>query len=347
VRRSLSVLGIVIVLGLGLGVWHPSRVGVQALLLLPDIFPAAPVDPLGWLASEPKRTEHAFQYAAGTIQADIFHPASGGRHGAVVLLPGVGEMPRIDLALRFAEALARSGVVVMLPQSTGLLAERLTFDEVDGLRRCFDLLQAQSDVDANRTGFIGLSAAGGLSIVAAAQSDLRERVRLVSSLGGYYDATALLLDAASRSIDVDGQVQPWVPDQRTLDVIDNALSDALGGTSPARAYLQSGISREQARALIEALPPSARERLATISPSHYLGSLRAHLYLLHDTDDSFVPFTQSRELVRAAPPGIVQRFTEFSIFAHVVPNRPVAWPSFLHDVWSLYWDVHAVLLELL
>jgi hypothetical protein len=31
----------------------------------------------------------------------------------------------------------------------------------------------------------------------------------------------------------------------------------------------------------------------------------------------------------------------------VTPDRPVPWQTFLPDVWALYWDVHAVLLELL
>jgi hypothetical protein len=69
--------------------------------------------------------------------------------------------------------------------------------------------------------------------------------------------------------------------------------------------------------------------------------------LMHDLDDTFIPFTQSRDLVAEAPPGLVQRYTEFSIFAHVIPDRPVPWQTFLPDLWRLFWHVHAVLLEVL
>src|SRR4029078_7839735 len=109
----------------------------------------------------------------------------------------------------------------------------------------------------------------------------------------------------------------------------------------------AGTSRERARELIGHLSPAVREELARISPSTYLSQLRAHLYLMHDVDDPFIPFTESRDLASHAPPGVVVRFTEFSIFAHVIPDRPVPLETFLPDLWRLYWHVHAVLLEVL
>jgi hypothetical protein len=84
-----------------------------------------------------------------------------------------------------------------------------------------------------------------------------------------------------------------------------------------------------------------------MSPSAVLGDLSAHLYLMHDVDDPFIPFTESRALAAAAPPGTVVRYTEFAIFAHVIPERPVPWQTFVPDVWRLFWHVHAVLLEVL
>ena len=90
-----------------------------------------------------------------------------------------------------------------------------------------------------------------------------------------------------------------------------------------------------------------QEHFAQLSPSTYLSQIHAHVYLMHDVDDPFIPFTQSRELVARAPPGLVTRYTQFSIFAHVIPEKPVPWQTFLPDLWRLFWHVHAVLLELL
>lgn len=345
-RRGVVQLLVLVAVAVGTATWHPARVAVQTLLLLPALFPSAPVDPLAALTAAPTREESTYPYAAGTVDATLFRPAGDGRHGAIVLLLGAGDLPRSNLAVHFADALARLGVVTMLPESSGMLAEQLTFDEVDAVRASIDRLRGQADVDPERVGLVGLSASGGLGIVAAGQPDLRDRVRFVNSFGSYADATNLLVDVASRSIDVNGDVRPWAPEPRTVEVVANALVEA-GVDRAHQGDLLEGTSRERAKLLLGALPAPVTEQLARISPSSYLTQLHAHLYLMHDIDDSFIPFTESRDLVARAPAGLVQRYTEFSIFAHVIPDRAVPWQTFLPDVWRLFWHVHAVLLEVL
>jgi len=140
-RRLLVTFGLVALVVLG---WHPARVAAQALLLLPAMFPAAPVDPLD-LAPTPTVETSTYPYAAGTVDAQMFIPATTGRHGAIVLLLGAGDLPRSDLAVRFANALARLGIVTLVPEPSGMLAERLSFDEVDALRASLDVLQSRDD----------------------------------------------------------------------------------------------------------------------------------------------------------------------------------------------------------
>src|ERR1700694_5721579 len=96
-------------------------------------------------------------------------------------------------------------------------------------------------------------------------------------------------------------------------------------------------------------PNFRRPRSTNCEPSRPQPTWRssAPLYRMHDVDDPFIPYTQSRDLVARAPAGVVQRYTEFSIFAHVIPDRPVPWQTFLPDLWRLFWHVHAVLLEVL
>jgi hypothetical protein len=327
-----------------LGVWHPARVALQALALLPSLFPSAPIEPLTLLTASPTREQAEYTYAAGTLEVDLFAPRGGGRHGAIVLLLGAGDLPRSDLAIHFADALARLGIVTMLPESSGMLSERLTADEIDAIRVSVDVLDQRPDVDVGRVGIIGLSASGGLAIVAAAQPDLRERIRFVNSFGSYDDAMRLLVDVASRSYVVDGSVREWQPEPRTVEVVANALTDA-GVSETDRSALLTGTSREHAEEIAQGFAADVRERLARVSPSSVLGNISAHLYLMHDIDDPFIPFTESRALVAAAPPGEVIRYTEFAIFAHVVPDRPVPWQTFVPDLWRLFWHVHAVLLE--
>jgi hypothetical protein len=342
--RGALVLGVAAVVAVVLA-WEPARVAAQTLVLLPALFPTAPLGPLA-LLPEPAREERTYAYSAGTIDAVVFHPQFGGQHGAIILLLGAGHLPRSDLAIRFASALARLGVVTMLPESSGMLAERLTFDEVDGIRVAVNALRAEPDVDVSRVGLVGLSASGGLSIVAAGQPDLRDEVRFVNSFGSYDDALGLLVDVGSRSIDLDGAVRPWQPESRTLDVLANALTQA-GVRQADRDELLGGTSRERAQQIEQGFSAQVKQTMQRVSPSSYLGKITAHVYLMHDRDDSFIPFTQSRDLVRQAPAGVVVQYTEFSIFAHVIPDRPVPWQTFLPDLWRLFWHVHAVLQEVL
>ncbi|GAC1321121.1 MAG: hypothetical protein NVSMB2_17580 [Chloroflexota bacterium] len=328
--------------------WRPARIAVQALALLPALFPGAPVDVLTPLTRAPSHEERAYLYAGGDVTADLFVPsgASSETHSALIMLLGAGDLPRSDIALHLADALARLGVVVLIPQSSGMRNERLRFDEVDAIRKSVAILGDVASVDTRRIGILGLSASGGLSLVAAGQPDLRDRLRFVNSFGSYADARTLLIDVASRSVVVDGQQHAWHPEARTLEVIDNALVDA-GFTSDARAEVEAGTTRDRARDLLAAAGPDAASRLAQVSPTNYLDAIHAHVYLMHDLDDTFVPFTESRNLATQAPPGLIARYTEFSIFAHVVPDRPVPVQTFVRDVWRLFWHVHAILLELL
>ncbi|MBV9174234.1 MAG: hypothetical protein JOZ81_29575 [Chloroflexi bacterium] len=334
------------VLALGIYAWHGFVVAIQTLLLLPAMFPGSPVD---LLATHPASTHEntTLTYAGGDIHVDLFRPTTGGRHGALVLLLGAGDLPRIDLAYRFADALARSGVVVMLPQSDGLLSERITYAEVDGIRSELRALDGESDVDTSRVGLVGLSAAGGLCIVAAAEPDLRDRIAFVNSFGSYSDARSLIVDVASRSILVDNQMREWAPEDRTIEVVAASLVAALpvGADGLLVQQVLQGANRDEAEQGVAALPAQTQEKLQQISPSAHLQDITARLYLMHDLDDTYIPFTESRAIVSAASHGLVERYTEFSIFAHVIPERSVPWRTFLPDLWRLFWHVHAVMLE--
>ncbi|MBV9602305.1 MAG: acetylxylan esterase [Chloroflexi bacterium] len=340
------VFGLLLVLVGALALWRPARVAVATFLLLPALFPSAPIDPLFRLTPEPVETQQTFEYSGGTVDTRFFAPVGGGQHPAVVLLLGAGDLTRSDLAVQFADALARLGVVVAVPESSGMLAEHLNFDEVDAIRQSIDAVRARSDVDPRRVGIVGLSASGGLAIVAAAQPDLRDSVRFVNSFGSYDDAMTLLVDVASHSIDVEGSVRDWQPEQRTVDVVANALVDT-GVDDATRSELLGGPSRQRATEITRNFSPEVVSRFARISPSSYLTQLHARLYLMHDVDDPFIPFTESRNLVASAPPGVVARYTEFSIFEHVIPERPTPWQTFVPDVWKLFWHTHALLSELL
>ena len=108
---------------------------------------------------------------------------------AVLLVPGVNALaidePRL---VGFARALAESGLAVVTPEVDDLKGYRVTPRCTDVIEDAAGWLAAQPDLAIGRpVGIIGISFAGGLSIVAAGRPSLRGRVAWVFSFGGHGD----------------------------------------------------------------------------------------------------------------------------------------------------------------
>ncbi|MBI4494096.1 MAG: hypothetical protein HY690_15015 [Chloroflexi bacterium] len=371
--KAKSVLAVALLLVLAL-LSHPGQVAARSLLLLPDLFPDSPVRPLAWLTPSPERETLRYGYSAGQVEADVYHPAAGGRHGAAILELGARPVPKRDpLLVRFADGLARAGSVVMIPESDNLVAGRVLPQERDALVLAFQRLRAMADVDPERVGFIGFSVGGGLSTLAAADPRIRDQVAFVNTVGAYFDARRLLEEIATRSLVVDGERQAWEPSPVTLQVFGLQLIEALDQPSdrellsallfqgqqapdaPERLTPQGqavlrllrGVDRAEIGAALAQLPPEALARLDAISPARDLAAVRARLYVMHDLGDGYIPFTQSRHLVRGLEPPSLRWYTEFNIFQHVIPDKPVDPLTFTLDLARLYRHLFTVSLEFL
>ena len=88
--------------------------------------------------------------------------------GAILLVFGVNNLGRNHPAIvRVADALARTGVAVLVPDSRTLLEGRLEVAEIDGVVEAFQTLAARPEVDRERVGIVGFSVGGSLALLAA------------------------------------------------------------------------------------------------------------------------------------------------------------------------------------
>ena len=346
---------------------------MRAASLVPYVFDA-PVRPLEWVTPPP--SDELARYADGSRQldGDLYRPRTAGRHPALVLSLGVHPAPRDDPSLlRLAHGLARDGFVVLVPDSPDLRADRILPSERDAFVAAVSYVRGLPDVDPDRIGLVGFSAGASLLAVAAADARARNEIRMVNFFGGYYDATDLLREVAARRVVLaDGTAIAWEPaplarqifaavllgsvddaaDRATASraLVDGAtLSDGEVASLGERARLVYDIftasNPESVDVLMARLPDDVLDRLRAISPSTYVHDLRARVFVMHDVDDSFVPFVESRRFAAALPPE--QRvYTEFSIFAHVEPTRSLDLPAFLGEVLKLVRHVYAALYEL-
>ena len=122
---------------------------------------------------------------------------------------------------------------------------------------------------------------------------------------------------------------------------------ALSDEAAAVRAMLSGDAKtpREALALIDRLSESSRAKLAAISPSSALGDLSARVLIMHDREDALVPSEESRRLAAALAERGDFHYTEFSLFRHLDPTRPVSPPVYAREVAKLYLHMYRVLRE--
>ena len=268
-RIGLALLVLVVVLV----AFEPTRVAIQTAAMLPSLLDAGP-KPLAIFSETPQRTSLPYRAAEEGQDpdlAEVWLPswASAERQaGAMLLVFGVNNLGRNHPAIeRVADALARTGVAVVVPDSRTLLEGRLEVGEIDGVVRAFQLLAARPEVDRERIGIVGFSVGGSLALLAARDPRIASQVRWVNAFGAFGDAATYLSSVSAHAyVDADDEVVPWTPtplarevylrfmlDQVTTDADRSALDDAfadaiLAGDRPAAdPQLRASLESEPAR----------------------------------------------------------------------------------------------------
>jgi len=384
-RIGLALLVLALLCGL-LIAWKPSRVALQTAILIPSLLGAGP-QPLELFSASPRRDTLRYRSdpAAASDLADLWLPATASarqRVGAMVLVLGVNNVGRqYPAVVRFGQAMARSGVAVLIPDSADLLAGRFSPAAVGGVVDAVDTLAAQPEVDPARIGLVGLSVGGSLSLLAASDPRIVGRIRWVNAFGAYADAGDYLAEVATHSFSLDGETRAWAPSDLTRELFtrlvvglvddagdrqlltlayqqvivdgslpapDPALQRALQTDAGRDVYaLLTARSLDRARAAVGALPAPIHTLLDELSPVRHLALLRAQVFVMSDTGDTYIPFVESRRLAAVLrPAGHLARMTELRLFDHVEPEG-VDLIGAAPEVGKLLWHVQAVLLQTL
>jgi hypothetical protein len=161
---------------------------------------------------------------SGSVPARFYRPSSGFSR-TLVLVPGV-HRDGIDEArlVALAEDLAATGYGVLTVAAPDLQHFRVTPEVTDVIEDTVGWAAAQRGLSPDgKVGILGVSFSGGLSIVAAGRSSIRDKVAFVLSFGGHGDLARVMhylcsgevlgdLERAKRSSAVSGaghvQVHP-------------------------------------------------------------------------------------------------------------------------------------------
>jgi len=242
---------------------------------------------------------------------------------------GVDE-PRL---VQFARDLASVRHTVLTAELTDLTQYRITPRTTDMIEDAALWLSGQRELARDgRVGMMGISFAGGLSIIAASRERLRDRVAFVMSFGGHGDLPRTLRYLCT-GVQPDGSTRP--PHDYGVVIILLSVADRVvppDQVEPLRnvimTYLEasrldlvdkneSWNTFQRARAMTASLPEPSKTLMGYVNERDvaHLGPIllphvtalgddrelspatqaapRAPVYLLHGTDDNVIPAIES------------------------------------------------------
>jgi acetyl esterase/lipase len=337
--RGLLILLIAYIVGLLFVL--PVLTATRTTLLLAELV-ELPVRPLGLVTAAPLRISTT--YGTPPDRLDVYLPASAVGDAtlpAVVLGLGVHPAP-LDSpeVVRIASAIARLGVVVGVPDSLALRQTRILAEEPTHLADAVLVVAGRPEVDPTRIGLAGFSAGASIALIAATDERIASDLQYVSDFGGYAHAEILLIDVASRTILLDGEVVPWAPDEGIRRDVHDLAAEALD--DPALVdQLFGAPDRRTAEGLLADLDPATREDLAAISPLEHAGTLRAPVFILHGDSDTAIPISHAL-LLESVLGDRVARFTRFGQFGHGQPGQTGFALDDLPDLWALLLHLHDI-----
>lgn len=330
IRRRVRAVAMLVALLAAVAAAPTAHDWWRATTFTADVVFGLPGRPIAWFTGDP--STGALDYAEGG-RGVLTLPAGDGAAPGIILALGADPAEADDeRVVRFTEGLARIGFAVLLTQSDELDAAVVLPVEIDRLAAAFEALAAHPRVDSERVGYVGLSAGGSLTIVAASRPEVADRVAFVVALGPYHDAASLAASVLSESFRAPGGVEAWDPARISERAVRNTLLASLGASGgDALDALGDGPTIGEAEAFLAGLDAAQRANLDGVSPSRHVEGLRAPLYLLHDRADRFVPWVESEALAAAHEPAVYHRL---DLFDHVEPN-PGNLRNAARDGWRL------------
>ncbi len=361
------------------------------------------------------RTPEATTIAGHARTGDLYLPGAGAVAAGIVLVPGIvpegKDEPRL---VALAHTLARARFAVLVPEMAGFRAMRIRPADTRAVADALAFLASRTDLTPQgRLGMVAFSYAAGVSVLAALEqavpahpcdvhgstsvtggrtpgetahrtgascpADVRENIRFIIGIGGYYDLTQVITFFTTGYFQERGQWRhlppnpygKWVFVDSSKDYLHNPNDKAVLDTMlrlklrdmhadiahlapqlgpEARAVYDLLTNTDPARTpeLIQGLPRRIQEDLTSLTLSNKdLGRLKARLTLVADRNDKIIPYTESIALAHAVPQAELALVRSL---IHVEPKgwRYASWEFWaedLPDFWRLYRVVYSLLGE--
>ncbi len=348
-------LGLVLLAVAVVPVYRTAHTHLQAtsLLLRIEDEHATGLATLGTYAVDESAT--TIQTPNGPTPARLYVPRGVTSAPGMVVVHGVHHLgidePRL---VRFSRAIAAGGVTVLTPELESLTDYRVDERDMPTIGAATGELRQRVGAPV---GLLGLSFAGGLSLLAAADPQYTANIGYVVAIGAHDDLARVLRFFATDDIArPDGTMERLAAHEYgALVVVYShpeeffAPEDVAIAREAIRLQLweQGKKARERAerlspagRALIDkllahrkdaiapellaAIPTHAGE-MAKVSPHGRLGGLRVPVLLLHGSGDSVIPASETQWLAAQVPPGLLRKQLISPLITHVEVGQQPGW----------------------
>jgi dienelactone hydrolase len=312
----------------------------------------------------------------GTARARIYDPAGGRAPGeglGLVMVHGVHRLgmdePRL---VRFARSIASTGIVVLTPDVRELADYTVDEKSVGTIGAATTTLRSRLP-GRPTVGVMGLSFAGGLALLAAADPRFSPDIGYVVSIGAHDDlARVSRFFATGRIEEADGSILTMKPHEYgplvlvyahaedffpedDLPVAREALRLWLWEEREGARKKEDGLSAPSKAKLdllfdgkIDTVAPEllrdvdAREAaMRALSPHDRLGAVHVPVFLLHGASDNVIPSTETLWLAKDLPADTPRTVLVSRLIGHV----EVEGKAQLEERWAAVHFLAAVLAE--
>jgi pimeloyl-ACP methyl ester carboxylesterase len=348
-RAFWVLLGVVVVVCLA--GWPMVRAHVQAVAILREVGG----QPVPWIARQvtvPVTTED-LSFAVGTatgpqtVRARLYLPQGKPNAPALVVFHGVHHLgidePRL---MGFARAMASCGIRVLTPELPGIKDYHVGEESVRTIGESARWFAGQA---GGPVGVMGLSFAGGLALVAAADPVYQPYFKFVFAVGSQ-DSMGRVAQyyLSGRDARPDGTVEALPPHEygalvleyehledfvpaADLGPVRTVLRAHLYEDKPGEAAAKLGLNdaqRREAEDLMHTSLPATRAAIAAalarhanesaaISPHGRLETLRTPVYLLHGEADNIIPAAETLWMASELPREDLKAMLVSPVLSHI------------------------------
>jgi len=268
---------------------------------------------------------------------------------------------------RLSLALARAGVRVFIPDLAGVAGGELSPATLAQAVAVSRAASSSSETADERVALVGVSVGGTLALLAAADSQLQQRVSVVACVAPFGDLANVMRLATTGTYRDGAVVGHHAPPAYLRIGLARSLAAMLAVTDataelcralraldyessapvelPVRAFHEAGTEAgrlydllansdpHRFDSLFSALPPHVRKAVVSLSPLHVARRLDAPVEIATAPEDKYFPVAESRALAAASPH---VRLTVTSLLAHATPRIDVRTLTELHKLYAFF-----------